>query len=295
MADLTPEQAQAVIDKKRESPLSDLSAASISDVAEATAIIARQKAETAQKAAQAAQEAKARLEAIRRAHEAPVEPAPLEAPAEPEATSPEAETAPSQTETLESPEAAPALPAAVEASAEPIAGEPAPPAAISETSPEESDEISAHVMPRVSDREDMPSGVVRMADALRVASAARTAGFRSTRSPFARRRPAAVLDPVANQAGLFSHAETKKQPIFTPRLILLFVFMVLFGLYATGNLPQFDRWTDSVVNSAHQHNDQIVHGILHPWHMLSLILSVVLFLVAVVFLVKNIRARRSAS
>jgi len=54
----------------------------------------------------------------------------------------------------------------------------------------------------------------------------------------------------------------KRLPVLTIGTVILLAFMVAFGLYATGNLPQLDAAFDSIQLYSHSHNDAIVAAII---------------------------------
>ena len=54
-----------------------------------------------------------------------------------------------------------------------------------------------------------------------------------------------------------------RKPILTLGNCILAAFMIAFGLYATGNLPQFDRAFDSMHASLQSRNDAVVRTTMH--------------------------------
>ena len=54
----------------------------------------------------------------------------------------------------------------------------------------------------------------------------------------------------------------KRRPVLTIGTVILLAFMVAFGLYATGNLPQLDAAFDTIQLYGRSHNDTVVHAII---------------------------------
>ncbi|MDE1162031.1 MAG: hypothetical protein PW792_08810 [Acidobacteriaceae bacterium] len=143
---------------------------------------------------------------------------------------------------------------------------------------------------RASEMKDMPSGVVRLANSLRAQRSDRATKRRKVKRKAPARKPGALLEPVAHEAGLFSPAKAKKRKIITPRLVLLFLLMIFFGLYATGNFPQFDRWTDHLVSATQSHNDDVVGAFTNHWHGAAYVICALL-LGGILFIVRQNRER----
>ncbi len=230
-------------------PLDEMSATSVAVVADAAAIIAQKKLAEASLKMAAAQAAMERLAAMKEGR--PFAPKPV-AP-EPansvdakvtEAPKPVVEATPTITPGPAVEEKVLAAPRLV---VEPGPAKPEEPAVAAE--------LTTQPIPAERPVQQHESGIIRLAGALRKKAAAQAPVLPK---PTGKRS----LDPIANHSGLGRPALGKKRKIVTPGLIFLFALMTFYGLYASGNLPQFDRWTDSVVNDAHAHNDQVVGGIL---------------------------------
>ena len=56
-----------------------------------------------------------------------------------------------------------------------------------------------------------------------------------------------------------------RRRILTPGTVVLAALMVFFGMYSTGNLPQFDQWTNSLVKTTQAKNDVVVSDIENLW------------------------------
>jgi hypothetical protein len=139
-----------------------------------------------------------------------------------------------------------------------------------------------------------PEELAKFAEAIRAANSARTAEMRNATPRAAAARPGVPLEPVAHAAGLHAPVHRNKQrKVMTPGLLFLFALMTFFGLYATGNLPQFDQWTDSVVNSAHAHNDQVVSSVVSGWRMIAYGAASHVLLLIVFMIVNSVRASHS--
>jgi len=252
------EEAEATLAAKMVRPLDEMSRFSINEVAEAAAIIARNKAEQAAKAAEAARLAHARLLKARgELQDHPTPPEPIPVASEDKTTS---------TDTNDN----------VVSIAERRQTEPR--RKISERRNTQ-DPVAAdrrRLAQRrysVGRRADDPSGVSRLADALRATSAAKSSEMAGNHTHNSRaKQPGSVLDPVAHQAGHGPTPARPKRSVVTPQIIMLFCLMLLFGMFATGNLPQADRLAESLLSSAQAHNQDVVNGVANHWHALGFLI-----------------------
>jgi hypothetical protein len=303
MSQLTPEQAEAKLAEKLVTPLDELSTFSIGVVAEAAETIAIAKAEAAVKALEAAQASLARVAAMKAAQSLkPVsakEPIAQAAPASPaaapnpiaeadEPVAPAANVVPFPTPAAESIDRRSPEPRRSGLDRRDIADS---------TEAKSANNFERRAEPRrltLGRREDDPSGVHRLLDSVRSASQTISADKIAAKPVTALKVPGQALEPVAHQAGLYApRGNGKQRKIITPRLVMLFVLMLLFGMYATGNLPQFDQWTDSIVNSAHTHNDQIVNGMVSGWHIAAYVGAALAMLLIVFLIFNSIRTSNS--
>ena len=138
------------------------------------------------------------------------------------------------------------------------------------------------------------SGIIRLGDAVRAAVSAQSADRRALRTDAPTAEPGQPLEPLAHSAGLHPHRR-KRRHIFSPGLFLLVGLMTLFGLYATGNLPQFDRWTDAAVHSTQAHNAEVVGTVVNSWRLIAGSAAAVCLLLIILLIVNAIRARSTAT
>jgi hypothetical protein len=127
--------------------------------------------------------------------------------------------------------------------------------------------------------------------AARAASAAKAQQFRAHGAKPV--RGGTAMDPVARNPGLRVRKQAQRKMI-SPGMIFLFGLMAFFGLYATGNLPQFDRLTDAAVKDTQSHNAQVVGTIVNDWRMIAYG-GVGLCVLLIAFMIFNtVRARHNA-
>lgn len=136
---------------------------------------------------------------------------------------------------------------------------------------------------------------VRPEAAAAVLAAAR-AKSAASRNHFHRSGPAAApgvpLEPIAHSAGLHVHGHRRRR-ILSPGLAGLLLLMSFFGLYATGNLPQFDRWTDHAITATQSDNAQVVGAITGNWHNLALGALGLCFVLTFFLLINRWRSRHA--
>lgn len=292
-------KAQELLDKKLVQPLDDLSNFSINAVADAAETIAKAKLEAASRAAEAARQAMARVAAMKAAAAAPeaaaVEPAPevITKIADPSPAS-VAEPVAMKPVLVTEPKEEKVIPMVDRREGDRRNEQPrrTHPERRVESMPVPDERRADFRRMSLGRRADDPSGVVRLANAVRASISEQADRRRSVAHDENVKLPGSVLDPVARKAGHGPRSTVQAdRRIFTPQLIGLLIVMGLFGMYATGNLPQFDQWTDSLVNKAHANNDKVVGAIAHNWHAEAYVAIGVMLLV-VVFLVRNsLRAR----
>ncbi|MFC6644085.1 hypothetical protein ACFQBQ_00430 [Granulicella cerasi] len=122
----------------------------------------------------------------------------------------------------------------------------------------------------------MPSGVIRVASNLRSQRTERDRQRTEIRRTVPAREMGAMLDPVAHEAGLHVPAKRVKRPLMTPRLAFLIALLVVFTLYATGNIPQLDLWMNGIIDATQAHNDTVVSMIYGHWSSILYGICVVL-------------------
>jgi hypothetical protein len=85
----------------------------------------------------------------------------------------------------------------------------------------------------------------------------------------------------------------RKRKGISPGLIVLFGLMGLFGLYATGNLPEADILWGNATQSLQTNNDSLVNSILKAGPTILLVV-LGLFVAFCIFLMRNAARRRQA-
>ena len=258
-------------------------------LAEAAANLAAQAAARAEAARARAEEARARAEAIRAQRDEP-----------------------SDTSTEAAPEPLTVLASAVEAT-EPAAAEPEATPEIdrraAETRRSTPDrrihDIDTRPQPAPERRSNLPrrrsdgrratdltdnSGIIRLGDAVRAAVSAQSADRLSNRPELPAAQPGELMEPLGHSAGLHPYRRPRRS-IFSPGFVLLIGLMLFFGLYATGNLPQFDRWTDNAVHNTQAHNTEVVGFVVNSWRLIAGGAAAICALLIVLLILNAVRAR----
>ena len=84
------------------------------------------------------------------------------------------------------------------------------------------------------------------------------------------------IDTPGSKIPITKHVAGRRR-ILTPGTVVLAALMVFFGMYATGNLPQFDRWTNSLVATTQAKNDVVVGSIEDTWKYIVGAIAVAFF------------------
>jgi len=85
-----------------------------------------------------------------------------------------------------------------------------------------------------------------------------------------------------------------RRRILTPGTVVLAALMVFFGMYSTGNLPQFDQWTNSLVRSTQSKNDVVVGDIENMWMYIVGAIAVAFFGLTALLIRNHRRAKHNA-
>ena len=134
------------------------------------------------------------------------------------------------------------------------------------------------------------SGIIRLGDAVRAAVSAQSADRLANKPNAPATEPGALLEPIGHSAGLHTRRRSKRR-IFSPGLFFLLALMTFFALYATGNLPQFDRLTNAAVHNTQSHNAEVVAAVAHHWRLMAGAAATLCLLLIILLTINNLRLR----